>query len=205
MSASKYLSWKDYPRKKRHANNPSHILTNFSVLLRAWAESMNPILLCITVNMNGLSFFQLNSSSTQRQSLEQWEVLGRRGNSVTNCLPLQITEQNHWCSPDWISYGNEDALQSWLLDQIKQLVPTERWDQLSPKIKSSVWKYCHDCRQITQREFHKIGNQSNCKVIILDLPHIASLSFFLGTLSGSFFDARVQDTGIAHFFLKESW
>lgn len=87
---------------------------------------MSPILLCITVNMNGLSFFQLNSSSTQRQSLEQWEVLGRRGNSVTNCLPLQITEQNHWCSPDWISYGNEDALQSWLLDQIKQLVPTER-------------------------------------------------------------------------------
>lgn len=181
-----------------------HILTNFSVLLRALVESMSPILLCITVNMNGLLYFQLNSSSTQRQSLEQWEVLGRRGNSVTNCLPPQITEQNHWCSPDWISYGNEDSSQSWLLDQIKQLVPTERWDQLSPKIKSSVWKYCHDCRQITRGEFYKIGNQPNCKVIILDLPHIASLSFFCMYFL-ILFSILVQDTSIASFVLKESW
>lgn len=46
---------------------------------------------------------------------------------MTNCLPPQITEENQCSSPDWISYGNKDPSQSWLLDQIKQLVPTERW------------------------------------------------------------------------------
>lgn len=102
---------------------------------------------------------------------------------MTNCLPPQITEQNHWSSPDWIRYGYKDALQLWLPHQIKQLVPTERWDQLSPKIKSSVWKYCHDCRQITWRDFCKMGNQINYKVNYLvkkwlDFPYVTSLSFF---------------------------